>query len=519
MTLLIASIAPHTEDELTKCIHRAQASGCDAIEVRLDHFGDAVSAITTAINHTSKPVWILTCRSGEEGGATQDDDATRARKIAQAIGSNRACVDFEWKDWQRSDEVRSILQDALSNNRDERERLILSAHQLGSPQSNVDELAASIVDSEQAGVAKIAVCTDEITDSFVILDLLHRYGPRVIAIAMGEAGQWTRVLAAKFGAWGTFAALDVGQQTAAGQFTVDDMLLRYRWRNINTSTRVFGVLGDPVAHSMGPTIFNHWFAEHDINAVYLPLRVSAENGCLARFLDGCKARSWLDVGGFSVTIPHKANALRWVGEGADSCAQSIGALNTISFRDGQTRGYNTDCYAAVASLVSALGCERGELSNVSVGVLGSGGASAAICEGLTSAGCHLTVFGRNAMTTRSMAEHFQCNSGAWNDRAEMKCDVLINTTPVGMWPAVDESPMPADSLSHFRLVFDLIYNPTRTKLLSDAQTAGVAILNGLDMFLRQAATQFELWTNVQPSLDSARTLIQASLQSQEHKAQ
>ena len=149
------------------------------------------------------------------------------------------------------------------------------------------------------------------------------------------------------------------------------------------------MIGDPVAHSMGPLLFNHWFAECGINAVYLPLRVRAESGGIARFLDECGKRSWLDIGGFSVTIPHKSAALAWAKDSSDPMSQGIGAANTICFGAG-TSTYNTDCYAAISSLTDALGCDRADLAGLSVDVLGAGGAASAVLYGLHEFGCRAT---------------------------------------------------------------------------------------------------------------------------------
>jgi 3-dehydroquinate dehydratase/shikimate dehydrogenase len=258
---------------------------------------------------------------------------------------------------------------------------------------------------------------------------------------------------------------------------------------------------------MSPLLFNRWFADAGINSVYLPMRVGAKGDGLAHFLDGCVDRPWLDVGGFSVTIPHKVAACAWVGEGADSLSQRIGAINTLVFEGDRPTGYNTDCYAAITSMCDALRCDRSDLAGLTVDVLGPGGAARAIVEGLREIGCRVTVYGRTPQRTQQFAEECEATAAAWEDRGQRRSDVLINCTPVGMWPKVNESPMPADSLSGCRLVFDLIYRPLETILLNDAAMAGCTTLNGLDMFVRQAAMQFELWTSRTPDLQQARDLV------------
>jgi 3-dehydroquinate dehydratase/shikimate dehydrogenase len=273
------------------------------------------------------------------------------------------------------------------------------------------------------------------------------------------------------------------------------MFEQYRWSTIDSSTRVFGLIGDPVAHSVSPLLFNRWFAEAGINAVYLPLRVRGQEDYLDRFLNGCRQRHWLDIGGFSVSIPHKVSALNWLGDRADHTSQAIGALNTLLFHGGKAQGFNTDCHAGLSSLGRALGRGCHELLGVSVDVLGAGGAARALAYGLMMLGCRVTVYGRSPDKTRRMAEQFGIRPAAWEDRVHSRSEVLVNCTSIGMWPDVESSPMPAAAIGKRRMVFDLIYNPLETRLLRDAVLAGAGTLGGLDMFVRQAAMQFELWTS------------------------
>jgi len=330
---------------------------------------------------------------------------------------------------------------------------------------------------------------------------------------MGEEGLWTRVLAKKFNAFASFCSLATEETTAPGQSTLEEMIVSYRWSDIDRSTKVYGVLGDPIAHSMSPILFNRWFADAGINAVYLPMRLGANGDGLAQFLNGCVDRPWLDVGGFSVTLPHKFAARQWVGDGADHLSQWIGAVNTLAFGIERPTGYNTDCYAAITSMCSALRCDRSNLVGLTVDLLGAGGAARALVGGLREIGCRVTVYGRTPQRMKPFAEECDVTTVAWADRIKRRGEVLINCTPVGMWPKVNDSPMPADSLGGCRMVFDMIYRPLQTQLLQDAATAGCATLDGLDMFLRQAAMQFEIWTGRAPNLQQARDLVTSGVHS------
>ena len=137
---------------------------------------------------------------------------------------------------------------------------------------------------------------------------------RVAAMAMGDAGLWTRIPARKFHAFATYSSMEGAVPTAPGQLSIREMIDDFRWNAIDGETRVFGVLADPVGHSLSPSLINRWFGEHGVNGVFVPLRVARDGAGLSGFLDGCAARPWLDLGGFSVTVPHKASARQWLGE-------------------------------------------------------------------------------------------------------------------------------------------------------------------------------------------------------------
>jgi shikimate dehydrogenase len=214
------------------------------------------------------------------------------------------------------------------------------------------------------------------------------------------------------------------------------------------------------------------------------------------------------VGGFSVTAPHKTAARRWVGTGAGATAVRTGAVNTLVFTAGKkATGYNTDSDAALDSITSALGGARKDLAGLSADVLGAGGAARAVIAALQACGCRVTVFGRSPERTSRLAKQFDAEARPWDQRVKRRGEMLVNCTTVGMWPAIDESPMPADALAGCKLVFDVVYNPLETRLLRDATSAGAPTLRGLDMFIRQAAKQLEYWTGVRPDIESARQLV------------
>ena len=387
--------------------------------------------------------------------------------------------------------------------------LVLSKHDVTGCSLAWDADYARVQGAQAEALAKFVVTPGDITDTFAVLDAAHRYGPSLLGLAMEEPGMWTRILAPKFEESATYAALDAGEPTAPGQLHVDTMHDPYAFRSINPATRVFGVIGDPVAHSMGPTLFAHWFAGAGMDAVYLPLLVASGDGgaCLHDFLDACVERPWLDVSGLSVTIPHKSAVMTWPGLAVDEHAQAIGAVNTIVFGDGDPRGTNTDSRAATMSLAEALRGRGVRLSSCAVDVLGSGGAARAVVAGLSDAGCSVTVYGRTVGKAERLATDFCCHARPWDHRGGASGDVLINATSIGMWPESDASPMEPEHLKGYHTVFDLVYRPMSTRLLQDAAQAGALTIGGLDMFVRQAAMQFELWTGQTPDVASAHALL------------
>ena len=513
MTLLVASVFAETLELVAVASARAFSSGADAVELRLDGYEGESETLAEFLRSRADRTWIVTCRSADEGGHFRGDTMERVSRLLGVARGTNAYVDFEFADWERSANIRQkVLLAAASASGP---RLILSYHDFEKRPVDLAQRVARMLQVPHA-VAKIAYSGCTATDSFAALDLMHRHGDRAIAIDMGDGGIWTRVLAKKLGAFATYASLDGLASTAPGQVTLRDMNDRFRWSRIRASSRVFGVIGDPLEHSLSPLLFNQWFAEMNADAVYVPQRVEDGKPIMREFLDAVAARPWLDVGGFSVTIPHKEAAFQMIGEAVDPLARRIGAVNTIAFGEGPIRGFNTDCYAASASLASGLGCTPIDLVGTQVDVLGAGGSARAVVEGLMDLGCRVTIYARSRERAVSLVAGRGIEVRPWKNRMDRRGAVLINCTPLGLWPRVDESPIPASGLGGCRLVFDLIYNPMETRLLREARSAGCLTLCGLDMFVRQAEMQYELWTGRSADRETGKMWVEAKLQSDSH---
>ncbi len=271
-----------------------------------------------------------------------------------------------------------------------------------------------------------------------------------------------------------------------------------RDRVISGTTRLCGIIGDPIEHTMSPVMHNAAFREIGIDYLYVPFRVKKEE--LGKAIEGMRA---LNFRGLNVTIPHKVAVLQFMDE-LDPLAKKIDAVNTIDNVDGVLKGYNTDATGFLQALL-----ERGiEPEGKKVVILGAGGASRAISFILADSGAHLVIL--NRLLELDWAEELANRiSQSFNKEVEAlelnkenlarvldKADILVNTTSVGMSPSIDQTPVPADLLRPDLTVYDIVYNPIKTRLLREAEVAGAETIGGLDMLVWQGVLAFEKWTGL-----------------------
>jgi len=259
---------------------------------------------------------------------------------------------------------------------------------------------------------------------------------------------------------------------------------------------------------MSPAIHNAAFAAAAVDAVYVPLLIQPGANNFNRFMDAVLIRPWLDWRGLSVTIPHKENALAYVGrDNCDELAGRIGAVNTITIApDGSLRGDNTDYAAAIDSLCSAMEIAREQLADRTVAVLGAGGAARAITAALSHYRARVTIYNRTVARGRRLADEFSCAAAGRDELASLDAEIIINCTPLGMHPGVDACPLDAIPPGT-RVVFDTIYNPMQTRLLELARDAGCVRVAGVDMFVNQAVAQYQLWTDTPAPREVMRDVI------------
>ena len=270
--------------------------------------------------------------------------------------------------------------------------------------------------------------------------------------------------------------------------------------------KVYGVIGNPIEHSLSPVMHNAAFEALGLDAIYLAFRVAEHE--LGDAIRGAKS---LGIAGLNVTIPLKEKALAFVD--ADDIASRIGAINTIDFSTDTPTGYNTDGIGALTVLKERVGEIRGK----EVLILGAGGAARAIAFYLDAEGARLTIANRTEDRAAMLASSLH-NAGFISLREdELKrhirdADILINTTPVGMYPRVDATLVNARMMHPELVVFDIVYNPAETKLLREAKKAGVqTIIEGVKMLVYQGAASFRIWTGMKPPVEVMESAVRKAL--------
>ena len=523
MTYLAVPISAQSVDQAIRQIREALAAGAEMLELRtdyLDHLDkDSVAALIAEARRTipaSIPV-IVTCRDPREGGAGNHPQFLRIEILLAALEAGVDFIDLEYANFTRP-EIGSRVRTALASRPGS--RLILSAHDFQGKFADVRRLYRGIRQDCPDAVPKLVYTANHINDCFEAFDLFHETQGDRIVLCMGQAGLISRILAKKLGGLVTFASVNEQAATAPGQLTVDRLKGLYRHDSINAETELFGVIADPVGHSLSPALHNACFADRRLNKLYLPLLVQGGPAEFNQFLDNVLARPWLSFRGFSVTIPHKHSALKYVYEQGGFLAplvDKIGAANTLLLDPHgdspkrRIRAYNTDYAGALDAITAGMGIERTALRNVPVAVVGAGGVSRAIVAGLTDAGAKVTIYNRTVERAEELAREFGGESGGLDKLPQMNARLLINCTSIGMHPNVDATPVPAEYLKPGMTVFDTIYNPAETLLLKQAEQKGAKTIDGVAMFVNQAAAQFHLFTSQSADTDLMRKVVLGNL--------
>src|SRR5579863_7542853 len=455
---------------------RREANGGESLlEFRLDYLpapeqGPAVIRKFLA----SRPdcAVLATCRRHQNHGKFNGSIEDQIRILEGAIDAGARAVDVEIESAENAADRLEALRGHA--------RLILSYHNFEgtpSPEAVLRRMLRIPADGY-----KIVTTARKPSDNSRILGLAKAH-PRtpLIVLAMGETGFPTRVLSTAWGGMFTYAAPNASEGTASGQVSARLLRQLYRTEKFSHAAKIYGVIADPVRHSISPAVHNRAFQAHRLDAVYLPFLVRP-----AQLKDFFVLADKLPVAGFSVTIPHKQKILRYL-DVVDPLARRIGAVNTIWRKSGKWRGANTDAEAITIPLARKL-----RLPKSSVLLVGNGGAARGAAYALVESGAKVSIVGRNPDRVRSLAKACGAEPLLREQIQARKFDALVHATPLGMYPHVDGCFFP-DSLPA-ELVFDMVYNPLQTALLRRATEQGLTVISGLQMFLEQAARQFEIWT-------------------------
>jgi 3-dehydroquinate dehydratase/shikimate dehydrogenase len=416
----------------------------------------------------SRPTLLATCRRKEGGGRFAGDVARQLYWLIEARQAGCLWCDIEMETLRELPSC-SIRGYAVPP------KVLLSVHDFKRTPSLPKTVRLSA--GCEADAMKIAATARTIADSLRLLRLARR-SENLVAVPMGEAGVAARVLAVREGS--ALAYAPVGEVTAPGQISLLTLKRLYRAHELTHRTGVYGVIGNPISHSLSPLMHNTGYASCRIDAVYLPFLVHR----LGDFLD---AVGELGLRGFSVTVPHKQAILRHLNT-CEALAAQIEAVNTVVVRgDGSLHGSNTDYVGVLRALERQL-----QLKGSRVLVFGAGGSARAAAFALVHAGCRVGICARRKSAAKSLA---RASGGEAIPREALRkesFDAIVNATPVGMYPYDKASPLLARELN-CRVVMDLVYRPRQSRLLKLAKRLGLAAVSGVEMFLAQGFAQWEIW--------------------------
>jgi 3-dehydroquinate dehydratase/shikimate dehydrogenase len=520
-TRLTVPIAAKNLEKARRQIEAAKTAGAEMLELRVDYFEGLNTDLVTKLVGEIKSAGddaiplIVTCRDAEQGGAIAYRQQLRVDTLAAAIKAGAEFVDFEHENF-RDAQSREKIETALSQSSNA--RLILSAHNFETRFDDIGKLCRDILAASPTAIPKLVYRANHINDCFDAFDLLHEAGGERIVFCMGAAGLISRIIAKKLGSFVTFASIDPDSATAPGQLTIEQFKKLYRGDCIDAETELFGVIADPVGHSLSPAIHNACLGEQGMNRLYLPLLVQGGQKEFDLFLHNVFEREWLNFRGFSVTIPHKRSALDYVrakGGYVEPLAEKIGAANTvIADQDGKLAAYNTDYAGALDAITGGMGITRTDFKSMPVAVVGAGGVARAIVAGLSDAGAEVKIYNRTLKKAERLAGEFNCEFAPLDELRSLDAKLVINCTSIGMHPKVDATPVPEGSLKGDMAVFDTVYNPAQTLLLKQAKNKKAKTIDGIAMFVNQAMAQFRLFTEQDGNPKLMRDVVLENLRCQ-----
>jgi 3-dehydroquinate dehydratase / shikimate dehydrogenase len=464
------------------------------LEFRLDYLEKPLTALPKLkefLFQNSAVTAIATCRREVNGGKFKGALAAELEVLSKAAGAGFHVIDLELQS------VEAIKAAELEKLRARGAALLISWHDFQATK-DLDGIFERIRPHEPEFI-KIVTTAKSLADNVVMLHFLERTGDmaNMIGLCMGDQGVVSRVLNVRSGSAFTFAAAVTGEETAPGQMAARTLTDLYRVGQIDTATRVYGVVGNPIKHSLSPLMLNTAFHRETVNAVYLALQTAKLNDLLTVVRE-------VPLSGLSVTMPLKQEVLKHL-ENMDPVSAQVGACNTIvRAHDGKLYGFTTDVGGIVRPLEKRL-----SLKGAKILVLGAGGAARAAVFGLAAKGAEVLILNRTPQTAQKLAREAKAKSIRRELVAKSKFDVIVNATAVGMH-GVKQNHILEPNEINARLVFDLVYNPVETPLLRMAREKGIPVVTGVEMFVQQGARQFEIWTGKPaPEEEMLRVVVHA----------
>lgn len=489
----------------------------DFIELRMDLIGRVdLSELISVIRRNSSAIKIIvTCRKKEEAapvaGVKRSDAAVRSKKEKIALLKEAIERDADFIDIELAEGSKAIHElKALCVKKNSRTQFIISHHNFNKTPSPAElKKVFQQCARFKPAVVKIVTTARTIEDNLIALNMISYARERsqnIISLCMGEKGVISRVMAPLMGNFLSFATLNKEGQSAPGQFTVQEM---NRFKNLirgksgmsasvlslcNAPEKNYVLLGNPVGHSLSPLMHKAALKEMGIEENYSACCVQD----IGQAIEGIKG---MNIRGASVTIPFKVAVMEYLDD-IDNDALEIGAVNTICNHNGHLTGYNTDWQGLIFTLKQSM-----TIKNKTFAIIGAGGTARAAAYGIVKEGGFPIIVNRTPEKGKILAK--ECNAPFYplSYVGKIKADCLINTTPVGMYPQINKSPVNPSVLGGYKYVMDVIYNPIRTKLLMDAEKQGCMVISGVGMFVNQGAEQLKLWTGKEPPRTLMKKII------------
>src|SRR5450756_796269 len=470
----LALSADTVEDMLATAESMAQDN--PFIEFRLDYLKQPLAALPKIHRFLETHQYVTaigTCRRADNGGKFKGSLASQLDVLTKAHAAGCQIVDLELQSALKS------KPEAIARLRS-RAGLILSFHDFRATR-NLDETLEKML-KVPADFYKVVTTATTISDNVAMMKFLQTQSDKhaLIGLCMGEQGIISRVLSVRAGSVFTFGAVSADVKTAPGQVSAGDLRGIYRIEQVDAATRVYGVAGDPIEHSLSPVIMNTALRRENVNGVYLALHAKT-----LKDLIHCVRE--IPLHGLSITMPYKQAILPYL-DNTDVHTTKIGACNTVvRGQDGKLYGFNTD----IAGIIRPLE-QRLSIASAKVLVLGAGGAARAAVFGLKERGAEVWILNRTSLKAQKLARQAKARTLKRADLRKIAFDVIINATSVGMGNPRD-CPLKDEEIQA-RVVFDMVYDPVETHLLQVARAKGIAVIPGVEMFVQQAARQFEIWT-------------------------